>query len=495
MDTDEFLHAVGGYEIYWEIAKGSLGGFWNAILAQSFYPPLGKLPIVISYLVGGVSTTTARIPGLILLAISMWFTFRALTRVSIRPRTLNIAVSEIIWSAGFAGVGGVVCMLEPMGLVVTAVMGFLLAGLRSVEDLARPSNTICVGLVIIALFLTKYTLPATVVPGLVLGVFSLCSDWQQARASFWTLVKIGLISLAGFSAWYVIADSAAIRAYIFEYPARGWAIGPNFLLQYPKLIVTEMFLNPLYGSLVVAIAIFGGIKNKSLVSRVASFSIICTIIIHALLAERGLRFILTIAPFIWILFGLGIRALFERFSRLNSLLVSAAMIAFVSVSLFLYTKQFNQKLNEILEYTPGHEVLAIPYKEFLLKSQKNVVTFNFTDKPVYFYNFLAMTENMISPRDYFARYRDATTEELSSIAKAASSAQLKNILNSFKADILVLMDNSSPESLTLRQNLLSDFCKAIECEFYNISGSKILRFEHVQLANDLILENRPANIR
>lgn len=102
---------------------------------------------------------------------------------------------------------------------------------------------------------------------------------------------------------------------------------------------------------------------------------------------------------------------------------------------------------------------------------------------------------MISPRDYFGRYRDATTEELSSIAKAKSSAQLKNILSSFKADILVLMDNSSPGSLALRQNLISDFCKIIKCEFYNISGSKILRFEHVQLSSDLILQNSPAKIR
>jgi hypothetical protein len=326
----------------------------------------------------------------------------------------------------------------------------------------------------VALFLTKYTLPVTVVPGLVLGAFSCCNNWQEAKRTLINLLKIGIVSLLGMYAWYLIADRAAILSYIFEYPARGWAIGINFLVQYPRQLVTDMFLNPLLGAFVMGFAIYGGVSSRNILPRVAIFALLSTTLLNSLLAERGLRFLVTLLPFICILFAIGfsraLPVLGQRFST------HVALASFVLGSWIFGLDSFKAQLLETMEYTPGHYSLAEPYERLLIKEDKKVFVINFTDKPVFYYNWLAMTKNMISPASFANQFQEPSNAISSSVIKAKNTADLKNIMYSLNRDVIFIFDRSSPGFRGLNAKLLKDLCDENSCEKYSDSTGSLMRF-------------------
>jgi 4-amino-4-deoxy-L-arabinose transferase-like glycosyltransferase len=401
-DTDEYIHAEGALNLYLRLRNFEIKSFLEELLAQAFYPPLGRLPIAISYILGGPSLATSRLPGFILYFLSAIITtlsiikFCNVRNIDANKKLFAACTSFLTASSSYyVLLNSSICMIEPTGLLLISLFIFYISSHENKPDFFSSRRYLLIlALIISLLILSKYTFPYLLMPGFILAIISqsntLSEVYKKLTFIFCLLLLLAITSLA----WFTASNSDEVLKYLIDYPARGYAIGISHLLYYPKVILTELFISTPFALLVIAFAI-GAVYhfyNNSLSVRIAALCIIFTLFLFPLLAEKNLRFIMILSPLFWYLSGLAIIATSNRvFNLLPSGISATALYSIIfltAVASWGYNfKDIKKDYSKTLEFQPGFNT-AQQILNLTHDSNESILAYNWRAIPApYYYNW------------------------------------------------------------------------------------------------------------
>ena len=93
-DTDEADHANSGLELYVAAYQKDVDSIWQAIVRQTFYPPVHSLFIALSYSLFGPSLFASRIPSVFFFLIYLIVVF-VVTFLFLWNKKVPMTVSQI----------------------------------------------------------------------------------------------------------------------------------------------------------------------------------------------------------------------------------------------------------------------------------------------------------------------------------------------------------------------------------------------------------------
>ncbi len=178
------------YETYHIFTKGVAGyvQIWSSV-----HPPLKGLMMALGFMLGGVSTTSYTLAGVLYGVVGIVSYMYMVKRLS------NVVISS---TAGILLVlTGGYCALTPNGLRDVLVIMYISGALWSYVN----KRWICMGMCLLAAWFTKETL--LLLPGAIIAVE--CLVWliqrkKLAHIPLWPLiVSIGVIALYGLWLWYL----------------------------------------------------------------------------------------------------------------------------------------------------------------------------------------------------------------------------------------------------------------------------------------------------
>jgi hypothetical protein len=481
-DTDEYLHALDAYKLYLPLREFNIPGFFSEFFNQAYYPPLGNLTIAFSFLFFGVSPIAARAPGLMLLLISFWIVCSASKWGSSRTEeSRSIDKSKMndemiffllvgMMSTYYLFLSSTICMLEPFGILLIAFLVRILSGIERPSDFNRVSTVFYLSTIIIALFLTKYSLPLVIVPGLVLGAFSSCQSWQEFGQVLRALTKVGSIVAIALIGWYFFSDTEAFLDYLVRYPERGYAIGLEYLFYYPTQVISSLFLNPILGGVVLIGGWIGAVSCQSALSRISVYSIIATFLIFPLMAERALRFIIILTPFLWVLFAKGALLVSRLGIIRNGQYLKSASIAILLVSWSLKTVDLKRELSDIYEDRGDYQSFAEVYsKYFAENTPSKLIIFDSAQSPLYFYDWIAITQNALLPEEVFSRRQILSQTSWQELKVEFDNSGIIPVLDRLEKDLLVIIPkekNFSP--------VFAAYCNSNGCDSQELGKVRYL---------------------
>ncbi len=324
-DTDEADHAVAGLDLFTSIGRGDAGQIFDSIRRQSFYPPVQSFVTAISYALTGPTLASSRVPSIVCFAA--YFLAVAATVVRLLRRSpLGNDRNVVLFSATMALVLGfsspetvensVLCMLEPLGMLLVAWLLLLLA---DDESGARTSaKRTLEGVVLSLIMLTKYSFGVVVIPAYVAA--TLHHRYQAAGGS--GDAKIGsylknmeailcfCIVLAG---WISVTDRYSMLRFFIGHPSSGSMFRAEHLLFYPRGWLFAYTPHALLAVALIPLIALGGWSFRNLlITKYALWSLLLACVIFTISTTDELRHFLIVLPGLWVLAGLGVAKLLQK---------------------------------------------------------------------------------------------------------------------------------------------------------------------------------------
>jgi 4-amino-4-deoxy-L-arabinose transferase-like glycosyltransferase len=361
-DTDEADHANAALELLYAESPGET---IQAIVRQSFYPPLHSLPVALSYASRGVSLASSRLPSvsffIFYLGLQFFITRRSCQRISAPHPTFAGSVTLF-----FAATSPVVvltsslCMLEPLGVLLVSGLLFCLAEL---EEGGR--KTVAVASVFTTLlFLTKYSFGIFALPALALTLLVPYRAAPPLASRLRVCSYYVLASLIGFSLWIGITDHESAWQFIAGHPSYAPFLSLKNFSFYPIAWFSAYAVDPVTSCLALLLMGVGAVRHWELLSvRFATLLGVLTVAILTISTTNEQRHMMILAPGAWYLAGLGS---LEAWAWTQKKYVEKRLVTGVWLSLLLLNAAFwagyrisvlPEKLQKGFEGRPEYTVL------------------------------------------------------------------------------------------------------------------------------------------
>lgn len=348
-DRDEAQHAIDGWEVYHAFAAQDYMGVIKAIRDQASYPPVHSFFVAVWYFLGEPGLVYSRLPsvanfGLLLIAIA-WTSYnlvwieRGKTDWTLPLIAAVISVSLAITGKSFVS-HAALCMLEYTGaLIILLIFLYIDAG----EENQSLLWLVGTALLIWVLFLVKYPFGVYLFLGFYAGLLLHKNvlenfTWLRIFKSIVLVLIIGLLIAIWSKAtyWQGVAGYFSLQKELVDVFQidRYFSAGIDWFI--------ELSISPLMGIVSIVLCIIGTAKMWPKLSvRTAFWTIVFTYLIVSLLQYGGARHLIIIAPFVWVLAGVGfIKALiWLRQFKLGYIYTIFTLVAFVIVS-FIGFKPF-----------------------------------------------------------------------------------------------------------------------------------------------------------
>jgi len=295
-DSDEADKANAALELSYAFKTGSLPEIYQAIVRQSFYPPLHSFFVSTSYLLFGPSLASSRTPSVVLYFFSLIFLYFALLKEEKNKNEGAVLGSLLMALSPILMLNSTLCMLEATGIMLTSSLLLVLT--------FKPKNIhLWLALLSILFFFGKYTFAVSGIPACVVGLFLL---WKEKSLTIKKLVTFSIIIAVPLITWVVIANKSSISSFLEGREQRFDFFSYRNLSLYPRLYLKVYSSHWLIGVLAFSLTLLS-IKNikQSLSVKVSWFICLWTLFLYTVATTKGARHILFAAPAFWFLVGVG----------------------------------------------------------------------------------------------------------------------------------------------------------------------------------------------
>lgn len=327
-DSDEADHANAALELYHALGSLSLSTIYESIVRQVFYPPLHSFLVAPFYFIFGPSHFSSRIPSVLIYVLSAFLIYSSLLRAFPGKRDESLFAATLVILCPMAVYNGVLCMLEPVGLLLVGVMLHLFIGFERSKRYSR----IGFAVTLIAVVLTKYNF-AVILFASVGSVFLVQLIYRKVE--FRELLVLALMTLLPIAGWFMIVEWDCIRSFIEDQPAHSFGVWSlKNTLYYPKIFLLNHVSHPAIGILSAFLALCGAWSYRERpVVQFAASTVFWSLAVLFFTTHNGSRHFLLASSSIWFLSGCGLISLFE-YSRLvkKKTLVASLLFIFVWVA-------------------------------------------------------------------------------------------------------------------------------------------------------------------
>jgi len=320
-DTDEADHANAGIELFSAMLTGNIRIIYDAIVRQSFYPPLHSFFISISYLILGPTIQSSRFPSIIVFAAYV-LVIAFLTQQFLRKKVLPIyAGSGIAMLLAFTSPitikNSVICMLEPTGLLTTSVSLFAVHKYGGRKDIKA---MFLIAFSIILVFLSKYSFGIIVLPAILSSLFFEYNPDSGVRLNYKKPFEVCFFTVLLFCIWLFLTDYLSVWHFFVGHPSYAPILSAENLLYDVRSWLNVYCVNKLISLFVLGFAVISVyfFISEPLI-RACLFLVFWALFILGLSTTNEERHFLVAAPGLWILAGVG-------YAKLHSLLVDRKII-------------------------------------------------------------------------------------------------------------------------------------------------------------------------
>ena len=306
-DTDEADHAISAYQLYFYLTRLDLGGAFQAIARQGFYPPLNSVLVAISYLFFGPTLISSRIPGLLQFCaylVVMAFTTRRLATALLQQEYRQVALISVVALSAFSPIAftnASLCMLEPTGLLVTALILYSLVEFERSGDNASGA---LLGLLLILIVLTKYSFGVMVVPAVLLGLTTSCLEGRIRPAKLVVIYGLVFVSLG---LWLLLTNFDSVIHFFVGHRSYAPILSQENLLFDLRGFLSNYTPNWATALFVVVFGIDSASKfQRVLVIRSSALITILSLLILGASSTNEERHFIVASPGIFLLAGIGI---------------------------------------------------------------------------------------------------------------------------------------------------------------------------------------------
>lgn len=320
-DTDEADKANSALELTEAIQSGKAFDIYEAVVRQSFYPPLHSFILAPTYLLFGPSLSSSRIPSVLMYFLSIGIFYFAISRHEKREGTGVLFASILFSLSPIFLLNSALCMLEPLGVLLTSFLLLILT-----HNVRAPH--IWLSLLSLLFFFGKYTFAVTGVPACAFALYLL---WRDGKVSSKGLLHFAIIISLPIAAWLFVSNRESIEAFVTGRERRFPVFSYRNLSLYPRLFFRHFTPHWLIGFSVILFALLSIRSPKfSVAYKTSWFLLVLTLIVYTVATTKGGRHVLYAAPTLWFLTGVGVNTslgLFtERLQRLLSLLMIVGLV-------------------------------------------------------------------------------------------------------------------------------------------------------------------------
>jgi len=363
-DIDESNHALDGWEVYYSLINRSPSGLLRAVSDQAFYPPVFSFFVASAYLLVGPGLFASRIPSVFnyalliiaLTGLTFYFARRAQMErehkgedVENHSSTGRFAIPGIelaLIGAFFATAltitsmtmirNAVLSMLEITGALLVIPLFVLVERADQRSGPSRMTALLLAAVMVMILFLTKYTFGMFFGAALAAALVSKTWPWKTSRRAWYELLAItGIFALIA-SLWVILTDRESMSLFFTGHPSYvpfwSWE---NFLF-YPRIWINEYSITAFIGVFVTILAAVEAVLNwQKLYARLAAWSVLIALVILTISTTNEPRHILVVAPAIWLLAGLRLATIFRALLQEASWGPKASLAVALLLILFL----------------------------------------------------------------------------------------------------------------------------------------------------------------
>lgn len=359
-DIDESNHALDGWEVYYALTRGSIGGLYQAIVNQAFYPPIYSLFVAASYLIARPGLFASRLPTVLNYALLI-FGLSALTYYLARrlpnpmwgqDKSSDVSQKTRVYLAlvGAAFVGAlaitsptmirnaVLCMLEITGALYIIPLILFTERADDHSGRARWKFILLAAFTVMLAFLTKYTFGLFFGLGFVAALVTKTWPWRVGRLAWREALTVSGIYLLVAVLWILITDRESLALFFIGHPSYVpfWSLD-NFLF-YPMVWLNEYFVSSFMGVFALTLATVEAVLHwKRLYVRVAVWSTVVALVILTISTTNEPRHILVVTPAIWLLAGLRLVEIFKALLNQPSWGPKASLALVLLLILFIDT--------------------------------------------------------------------------------------------------------------------------------------------------------------
>lgn len=329
-DTDAADHANAALELYRACVNFNFAEIYQALVRQSFYPPVHSiftLPVFLIFKPGYFSAILPSVLG---------YAFSAL---------MLMHCVNLYYQKRFSGWQGFFILIMPSLLLLSSPINFFTAGLCMLEGVSlalfslllylavkfeeQRSNflLLILTLILAALALTKYTLLVTVLPATALAMFI---AWRQRLISLRQFLLPALVLAALLLTWFSIIDFKSVTDFIFNQPAlkSGFWSYKNFFF-YAEAFLNSHVVSPILGLMVFALVLTALNKERKVfLFRFMTMLIGFSLLAFTISSEKGSRHILFLMPAVFFLIPSGIASFKSVLFRRVILLTAYCLLFF-----------------------------------------------------------------------------------------------------------------------------------------------------------------------
>ena len=326
--------------MYYALINRSPSELLRAVRDQAFYPPVFSFFVAAAYLLTGPGLFASRIPSVLnyaLLIIALTGLTFYLARRAQMLRELNVddvenhpgtdrftvtGVELALIGAFFATAltitsmtmirNAVLSMLEITGALLVIPLFVLVDRADQRSGRSRMGVLLLAAVMVMILFLTKYTFGMFFGAALAVALVSENWPWKASRHAWHELLAVaGIFALiAGF--WVILTDRGSMTLFFIGHPSYvpfwSW---DNFLF-YPRIWLNDYSITAFIGVFVVILAAVEAVLNwQRLYVRLAAWSVLIALAILTISTTNEPRHILVVAPAIWLLAALRLATIFR----------------------------------------------------------------------------------------------------------------------------------------------------------------------------------------
>jgi len=379
-DRDEVQHAIDGWEVYRAVTGHDLRGVVDAILKQSYYPPVHSLFVALWYVIGEPDLVYSRLPSIanlvLLLAALAFGTYWAVWKESRQTgqpgRWLALlgsmaAVSFAVTSHALV-TNAALCMLEITGALL-AVLFFIYVD--NGED--KQTNLWLVGAALLGwvVFLEKYSFGLYLVLGLAAALVTRRVSLSNFPWRDW--VKSAVMGLSFFALvflWISTVNKPSMYRFFSLHQSLVDTSETSRLFFYLKAWLDELSITPLAGLLSFVLFMVGVVSHwKKLSVRTSFWAVLIALVVVSILPNNDSRHFLIVAPLVWLVAGIGFVWIIGRVRESSlrnglSVLLLVVFTAAVFVNIRGYTAGLSADIVKLFETKPYHGQM----QEFILEN-------------------------------------------------------------------------------------------------------------------------------
>lgn len=344
---DESHHALYGLHIYQDIQDQNWDKFWSDTGRQTMWCFLHSWFLGAWFLIFGLSYASARSLNLVFFVSSMILTYLIAIRINREKGWIIgiIASTMIIFSASILDMASA-CMIEALSMFFSLL--FVLTYITAVEN-KKSGLFFLAGVFLGLLTLSKYQHGFVMSCAVfVIAIWGLLDNRKLIMQWFYRYFALfsGAFITAGL--WFFSPPSAKKIAMVFwVYREGGWNAQKGLpfiqkILDYPNIILNYYTFSSLIGVLFFVSLFYAFIRyRKNINIRTLLVIIIIPLVLYTIIDHHEIRYISSLVPLIYVLFGLMLTDFYAFVIGLAKEKKKWVFVGIGLISLFLVYELYN----------------------------------------------------------------------------------------------------------------------------------------------------------